>query len=394
MWTYGRELPALGHLPAIADALNLPPLHFPQLMGIVVNQEPSTNLVKLSLQVEALKHQRQELLEMLGRLRESSGTSQVVAAAVRAGIAIAVWPASEGPDDFRCHVADRITLKPTMDAKSLPDPLGTLSDTLRQVGAVRRTVTRSPGWLSADDDSRLHFSIDRLGAPHPPARTAPVPGLRSLGVYSLTVMAWASNVAAHLADAFGMGLTSTRSLATSIYGVSLMEDDLARHRFEMLEHLLGDSPLQYVWYHFGVAPSSSATPRSPICSQPSQAGSGMFLIRLRESDRVLQEAILSAREQGRSPTTTLQMYKEIRSLEDAALSDDPSIISVDIDEEDAGTGSRPASLNSLREAKFRRSLNVAATCTRSILAHTGLRVTDLYDSPFTRWMATRNGKES
>ena len=390
LWLYGRQRPPLKKLPDIAKALGLSEQHFPVRMGILSRAHEPGNALDLAIRVQDLEHERQHLLERLTAQGEEIGAALVVREAVERGWAVAVWPAYEGPSELRLHVADRLTFHQTVGPHAARDPLPDLEPALQRVGAVRRYPKRTPGWIAADKDSSHHYSINRFAAPHAPRRDTPLARVAAIGVYSLTATAWATDVAAHIAQALGFGLTSTRSLATTAYGLASTDEVGLLHRLEMLRYLLARPQQRYVWHHFGLVHAGGPL-NSPLAhAVQSGLAPDVVIVRLRETDQLLKEDINTNRGRSRA-SPTLSSLKSIRTVEDTVVRDNANFISIDVDSVGARDGPG-GPLVAGREACFLRSMLISGRVLSALLDAKWITRDELQDVPFVEWLNAHNGR--
>ena len=123
-------------------------------------------------------------------------------------------------------------------------------------------------------------------------------------------MAWATDVAAHIADALGLGLTSTRSLATTTYGLSATDEVRLSHRLEMLRYLLVRPQPLHVWYHFGSVDTRGSADDPLVEAVEEGLAPDIVIVRLRETDLLLDEAISTIRN-GSLPSPTLGQLRTL-----------------------------------------------------------------------------------
>lgn len=359
-WLYLRSRPPLTLLPAIAQILGVGQEHLLVAMGVLTAPRPATdaNVVHLAtLLTEAEQVAVRRANDVASDLAQTGVARLVNAALDTERWGVAVWPAVEGPPECRIRVADRLLfLSVTGDTEPVAESFSAdLRDALRDSGAIKvRNVANAPWRASDDGHDLLRYSIPRFTGARAPRRSVALPRLASLGVVSLVVDAWVSDVAAHVSEALGYGLTSSRSLATAAYGVSPDAAERSRHRIEMARHLLAHPPERYVWYHF----SNRAVEDDPITRQQSVVGPISFLVRLRETDDLLE---LSVRNQVGSPPVELKQLVEARAAQDRAFdleTEASRVLTVEVGLPPEGSPTTPTT--ELREPNFVRSLQIAA----------------------------------
>jgi hypothetical protein len=319
--------PPLTLLGPIANALTMSadpesqtadPLYLPQAMGIIPSSEDS-DLVDLAEQASKLRSRVLKLSERLSELSSLNGVGSIVDAALASNDwAVAVWPAFDqfsinsatGTESFALHVADRIDFLRT-DGKEADnrDIWRRFREPLDIAGAIH-TPHVEPRWPSDPGERKItsHWSVVHVGREHPSSIEMPHPHLPYITVTSLTVGSWASDIAAHLAKLLGYGLTSTRDLVRTLYGVRKLDLDGAE--MEQFHRRLIERPRhKRVWSHWstssGVAPLLVGGPSSTVNH-----------VYIRSDDWSLRSEarrrmnVLAKRQEKRTPADTLESFEE------------------------------------------------------------------------------------
>jgi len=286
---------------------------------------------ELAITVERLEGRRQFLDETLvaqGQAGLSRLVSEVVATEEWA---IAVWPAIEGPVikrsetetlDLRLHVADRVDFR-RIDGSAVSKDLvwDAFEDALKASRAVpaKRDGAR---WATADkllneDDSAAKvssWSIRRLGAPHPSVVEAAHPRLPSVAVTSLTVGAWGNDVADHLSRLIGYGFTSTRDVATDLYG-KRNDVQYGESRARMHGQMLRGSINKRVWGHY----SADQEALADLIGDPDVTNVFTVYLSQPKRDFKAEAERLWARQQERQRAGTVTAAEDWISREDVVL---------------------------------------------------------------------------
>lgn len=284
--------PRFSHLPWLSEALGEDPSFLAREMGMV----PVVPEADLRSQIEAA----QRLADMEKQIVALESATYVGAAEIIASIvaranetgrwAVAVWPAVEGPDECKMHVADRIDFERTDGQPGFVEDLeADLGDLLEKANAIRSLV--KPRW-SQDPTDGLAWTIQTALETRTPRVHSAYPGVRSVCVLANTVTSWASDTASNIAFVLGYGLDSTRSLKVRLHGGARSKksgekigEDVAAKRAEIHGSLLLEPRPRQVWYHFGH--SVRGIPFFPDASSWPQ---GLFVIRMRETDQLLKWA--------------------------------------------------------------------------------------------------------
>jgi hypothetical protein len=262
-------------------------------MGMVPSMNRAEG-VRLATKLSTLQSRVQKASEELSQHSLDQGAAQLVrAVTASAEWAIAIWPAVEGfvdrrvdgtMLDARLHVADRVDFR-RVDGK--PATKAAVWDSFEDQLKAARAIATLPGgerWPSSKGDraSVSNWSIRRLGAPHASEIDYSYPNLHSVAVTSLSVGSWANDVADHISRLIGYGFTSSRDIATDLYGLT---DPGAFGESRSLIHrdfLRGGLMLKRVWGHFST--SEMALPE--LLGGPS--GSKTFTVYLKEHDADLE----------------------------------------------------------------------------------------------------------
>ena len=311
-------------------------------------------------------------LERLSERGEATGAALVIREAVDRGWAVSVWPAHEGPPELGLHVADRLTFLVAVGPDAPRDPLVDLREALQRVGAVARDPEQSPGWIAADDNSEYHCSIARFGAPRPPSRAAPLARVASIGVTAspqwlgrltlrrtlLTRSVWVSPV--H--DRWPQRHTASVRLTRSVF-----------HRLEMLRYLLVRPQPLHVSYHFSSVDTRGSADDPLVEAVEEGLAPDIVIVRLRETDLLLDEAISTIRN-GSLPSPTLGRLRTLRAIEDNVVRENTKFISIDVD----GIGAvniKGGPFVAGRETRFLRSMLVTG----------GADGTPKYKANYSQW---------
>lgn len=293
-WLNRRTNPRLERIPTLGEALEAgrsgaggwDPLFLPRAMGVI--PASSENLaIELALAVHRLQVRYNRLQNDTAARGQAHGAAAIVQRACESGDwAVAVWPAIEGPPNCRMHVADRLDFRRTSGALFTRDDLWNDFETvLRGAGAI--PATSHPRWTQATDDDvssdgsarRIsHWAVPRVGAPRASTTSQPWPGVSSITVVAVTVQSWANDVASHLADALGYGLSSTRDMSMDLFGIrDGVNADEARRQLQ--QWLVEGPPRKRVWSHW------SRT--DPILAGTERIPQDLRVLWLHESDELL-----------------------------------------------------------------------------------------------------------
>lgn len=315
----GSIFPEFAHLPWLSQAIGKRPSYLAELLGAV----PDTGHM-LEEHVEALRRFEsltKDIASMERRLQENSDSqmTKIVSAALATGHwAVAVWPASEGPDDCKVHVSDRLDFRRTdggeESAAALQRDLGGLIPSaaiLKTPPGPRWSETPIPG-LALSLQPKLDFRSPGVPFPHPL--------MRSVAVVSHTVQSWASDVASILATFLGYGLESTRDLKVRIHGGPRHPgadksggEEVSRLRAEIHENFLHTPPRRYVWYHFGEGVGNNGY--LPGIDAHGSWPFATLVVRLRESDDLLDVASKN----NQNPTVRLEHLYQVRKSTDVLM---------------------------------------------------------------------------
>jgi hypothetical protein len=262
-------------------------------MGMVPSMSRA-EAVRLATKLSTLQSRVQEASEELSLHSLDLGAAQLVKAVTSgAEWAVAIWPAVEGfvderPDgtklDARLHVADRVDFR---RVDGTPATKAAVWDAFEEQLKAARAIPTLPGgerWPSAKGDrgSVSNWSIRRLGAPHASEIDYSYANLHSVAVTSLSVGSWANDIADHISRLIGYGFTSSRDIATDLYG--LTDPGAFGESRSLIHHdfLRGGLMLKRVWGHFST--NESALPE--LLGDP--IGSKTFTVYLREHDADLE----------------------------------------------------------------------------------------------------------
>lgn len=288
-WRKGRTRPRLDQLPDIARILQMggnpsaeiewDPLYLLRKMGLLVDFVPTVDSVLAdAITAQKLRIRIARAQEAAARIGSAVGAALVTQKACELGTwAVGVYPALEGPSGFQLHVADRLTFIRTDGAPvGQGEVWGDFEEELRATDAIPSQAT-APRWPGSPESLEANWVIPRVGATRSSEIQIPYPGLRCIAVVSLTVQAWANDIASHLADVLGYGQMSTRALAADLtgdwHGITNLYGRRKAH-----DYLLADRPTKRVWSHWDY--------RGPLCpDRPPQEG--LKIIYVRESDELL-----------------------------------------------------------------------------------------------------------
>jgi hypothetical protein len=269
---------------------------------------------KLAVTVSRLEARHQSLLQDLSDYALDAGLTRVVKAVVASEEwAIAVWPAveghvfprSDGTDlDMRFHVADRIDFRRIDgEAISKDDVWDAFEDVLKASRSVP-SLPRDQRWITADEGNMKRrtsvtssWSIRRLAVPHASTIDMAHPGLASVAVTALTVGAWGNDVADHLSRLLGYGLTTTRDVATDLYG-GRSDQEYGEDRASIHDLLLESSLPKDVWGHFSATTSGVAS----LLGRPDIASTFTVFLDQPESDLEMEADRLQHRNKERRRT--------------------------------------------------------------------------------------------
>lgn len=308
-WKRGRTRPAFDQLPRISLFLTTrhherptsDPTWLAQEMGMVPKAAAAAErIIKLQTRIGAMEESLVKLDKHAAARRNASAGSIVAAAAQTGRWAAAVWPALEGPEGYRFHVADRIDLtrvdggEVTVDAvrqevgadggSALPQVL----DSAHAVLAPRA----QPRWsgLLKDDHAPtvVSYSIPRLSGMFPPGTTSLVDSHGAIAVVSLSLATWSMDVAGFLARMLNYGLLTARGISTETFGSrgvagTPREEEIVRRRdlhLAWIEH----PESRHVWGHF----DSAATPENLFPDTKSPWPERLTFVWVRETDNLLK----------------------------------------------------------------------------------------------------------
>ena len=301
-WRKGRARPRLSYLPRIAEILQAgqgpdddrDPLHLLRQMGLLPPKPASREIIDAAYGLQKLELKLSDAEDRAATMGQREGAAAVVRAAIATGRwAVAVWPATEGPDDCRLRIADRIDITRCDDG-----PPATAESVWqdRELNAALRNAYALPGvrvprWASDNDNAVSRWSISHVGAPMSPAVSTAHPRLRSVAFTALTVDSWVNVVASLTALALGYGLTTTRDLAMETFGLpagATSPESATRpeHRTVVHRELLRRAPSKRVWSHH----APLAHPRTSTFTSPREPWrTDVVHIWLRESDALLEQ---------------------------------------------------------------------------------------------------------
>ena len=350
-------------------------------MGLVPSSSKK-EAVRLATKVATLEGRRQRVSDELAAYSLDLGAAQLVKAVTgNAEWAIAVWPAIEGFTETRAdgtvlnarlHVADRVDFR-RIDGQPAEKSAvwDAFEDSLKAARAISTTQS-SKRWPRAEtdtDDSVSSWSIRRLAAPHSSAVEHAYSDLHSVAVTSLTVASWANDVADHIARLIGYGFTSSRDVATDLYGPT-DPGAFGESRAELHHELLNGAMSKRVWGHF----AASQTGLPELLGDP--ALKKLFTVYLKEHDADLESEArrLKQWEKDRRkdsfwepteplpPTVegTVELLKERRRQVDELVADREGSVLVHELQEHRGEGRR--------KAKYRESFEVATRTVRHWIA--------------------------
>lgn len=358
--------PKFNQLPWLSMALGKDPNYLARELGMA----PQSTDDLISERVTAIRHleelQEQSLaIEQVIHRKSSDVLAAIVARANETGHwAVAVWPAVEGPEDCKLHVSDRIDFIRSdglpSNAEDLWDEMG---DILTRSNAIR--ARPQPRW-SKNPQLGLSWSIQTALDTTTPTLATPYPNLRSVSVVSQTVAAWGSNTASNIAVILGYGLDSSRAMKVRIYGGARngrpmdqsIGEDVPAIRAQIHGNHLQEPKSRFVWCHFGDVRDGKPFYPDPSSRWPT----GHFLIRLRESDQLLEWA--SRNEDDRVLNSAIQN----REIVDRRWNEIPegAGITINVDHPWKSTAPQPTA-EERRNYRSLEALNTAADALESML---------------------------
>lgn len=351
-WRHGRQRPLLGQLPRIADALGLSPLDLPSAMGMIeLPVDDPTSLARRVVELES------------HLVREVASTSVARSAILTAELwqavtdsktwTMSMYPAHEGLRGYEVLAATRLSFA-RLDERTaeFDDVEWDLGEQLRAVGAAPSGVPIYP-----PNPHAVGYSIREHTRPRPPHAKVSSHRARSFAVLATTVRSWVSDVAAHVAQPLGYGLTSPLDLAAAAAGKSISRTR-PEERDQFASDLIVDQPHLYVAYHYEAIPTSRTRTHSAVRRAISQ---GQYVVWLDESDAMLDFAARNRTGANRPPygedlTRAIAFRNEMRQILAEIDSENVIILPIDLPDGYEPSASRPT----LRSAAASHALEVAA----------------------------------
>jgi hypothetical protein len=284
---------------------------------------------------------------------------------------------------------------------------------LRAVNAVPANDRSGSGWPRHEiwsEDALYRYSSLVLGRPLPPS---PSPLVRrglvtSIGVMSIDVTTWAGDIAFLLAEALGLGFTSTRILSDLERklrkGGGVSDDsrtesnaEILRLRSEILFELLEQPPDRFVYQHSLQLRGDTDHFAEMLLSGTVPVGS--LFVYTRESDELLEWSAKRSPIVAKRKEATLEELLEERirrrDRRDEATSDHPSVLTVPIDLPaplaEAEAEGRTLSVDERRVLLFERSFAAAAFVVEQLIGRGLLKsgvsgAQNLEEGDLKRWM--------
>lgn len=264
-WKQGKARPSLEFLPRISEALGEDPTFLAQEMGIIPKMsEAAERIVYMHRRIGDLETRLDEFDQRVANRRDKA-VGKIVAEAAHTGKwAVAVWPALEGPEDFKFHVSDRLDFTRVDGGAVSHETLRQeekLADLLAKAHAVFSPDVH-PRWAekepretgSSDRTPILRLSIPRLTSMFTPGTTTPIRKQGSVAVVALTVQSWAMDTAGFLARMLNYGFMSSRALVTETHGYRMLpiSDTERGLRNDLHASMVTHPETRYVWGHYNL----------------------------------------------------------------------------------------------------------------------------------------------
>lgn len=295
-WRRGSARPRFEDFMFVGRRLFNDPFFVARTLGIIPDDESLlTEHNALFTRVRELEYQQRDLEKSIHK-QADSGLQHVVATTCETkSWAVAVHPAVEGPPGVPMRVADRLDFKridgQTAHRQVLQSDLGQIFSAYNVLDS-RHATPRWSGLAELDaagerkDDGILRYSLSHTTAPFAPVRPSVHKHLPFVAVVSGTWAPWTVEVAAFLARVIGYGLTSTRALSRSGFGMS-NPAEAAKYRTRVHRDLLQHPHPRYVWGHFDI----NDNPGDFFPGESTPPIEGMEIVWLRESDELVRESL-------------------------------------------------------------------------------------------------------
>lgn len=391
-WRTGESHPPLNLIPMLASALDVEAEEIAAELGILDRSRKTAVRTELALRLPRLEAEIHRLSEVIVRAESNNGQAALVSAVEASDEwALGIWPAYEGPKAYRVHSADRLLLlrtdKRVAHESQLPASIVAALD------GLHASTSRAPGWDQVTNGKGLAYSIQVHTRPHPPAASRnELEVAPSVLVLSTTVRAWERSVAAHLADALGFGLTSSRDIASIVADEHI---NRTRSWSQYAERLIEVPPESYVYSHSESSGVKDSRTRKAL---QRRLETSSLVVWLKEDDALIDHAV-----QYRNPryegwtaeedrARTIRHRDEITEMLEARTSRRTIVIPLSLP-----IAATPLTdPHSLREENVERSIATAALVLQAIVSDHGVSIDELagQDSVAVRWLREHTTADS